>query len=552
MMIAEPAEAFADLPWDVDQVVVPECETNGWVFPDLQDEVADEWDPWEGVRQWRIQCVGRRPGDHMVRDLLHGSLLRDARPRWFHECCHSNDSRFQEAIAHLPYEEHAQAQQHLALHFLHRRQLAYQLRKARPADDAQVQLLHRLWRCWLFGVEVEWDGPGERKPEDVCGLAWLCPWCFGRMAQCHYQRLEQRFQNPTGQGLLVQARVRFLSEDIGTDKRWEKQIIRDKHLNYERYMRVVVTGGHYLLQPGQVSYVRDVLLKQLLAHARTVGVRDGLVCYQVSPDRFGWYSAPTFRHELTLLGELRFKSKRACQEGLFLSGLTGEHFPQLSTPYASAPVWWTALPIDTPQALRMLFAGTSLSYPIEGLEFFNTDPRLDRGTNPNGFPGVLSLPPLFMLPPERWWSYQEVIHGRHMVSPFGRWRRGALQGKSSGNHSAQVRSTRKAVSLQAVNEARQETTIQRRERLLAMARQISPLPSRSGSGSRKRGRPAARQELAAGLKALGHPVSERDLKWLRQALVQEKRQENEDTGGSREGEGVFLGHTQTANENPYN
>src|SRR5690349_7679455 len=56
----------------------------------------------EAVLEWRVTAVGRRPQDHMARDLLHGSLLRDRRPRLYHRNVKEPPAWVLGAVAHLP------------------------------------------------------------------------------------------------------------------------------------------------------------------------------------------------------------------------------------------------------------------------------------------------------------------------------------------------------------------------------------------------------------------------------------------------------------------
>src|SRR4051812_23331403 len=72
---------------------------------------------------WRVEAVGRRPADHLGRDLMHGSLLRDPRCRSLRRAAKDPSGWLLESVAHLPGPDRAQAAQHLALRAMHLRHL---------------------------------------------------------------------------------------------------------------------------------------------------------------------------------------------------------------------------------------------------------------------------------------------------------------------------------------------------------------------------------------------------------------------------------------------
>src|SRR4051812_31710832 len=62
-------------------------------------------DPKTWLNAWKIDAVGHRPDDYFVRDLLHSSLLRDPRPRWYHRYCQRPGAWILDRIDHLPDQD---------------------------------------------------------------------------------------------------------------------------------------------------------------------------------------------------------------------------------------------------------------------------------------------------------------------------------------------------------------------------------------------------------------------------------------------------------------
>ncbi|OAI55005.1 hypothetical protein AYO44_13710 [Planctomycetaceae bacterium SCGC AG-212-F19] len=506
---------------DLEEAVELDIELDPLTGADWLKTVESD-DAQEAVANWRITAVGNRPRDHMGRDFLFGSLFRDYRPTMFSRYAKEPPEWMLPLVNHLPaHRDQLLATQHVILHYLHRQHLLEQVNTAHeppvelvngefefydsfqpgrpyhpPVGDSECRELARMWRCWPYGVQTEWLGPGVRTERDVCGLSWLCPWCLARRVVELHDRLQRTVMRKAAGKHLVMLRANLPANQI-----------RGR-------------SDHGCLWRSEIDYVRRHFGTKLRTLAASLGVRDGLLTYQAGPaigelhhDEGG--QVESFHHQLNLLGEVTFRSERRREQ---LYGKLG-----IDNPDADWVVFWESpdkinstvdsvvMPADDPQALRLFLAGSSPRFcPSLELGVGGTNLFRKKVLENDGIPGAISLEPLFMLDRGRWCFYREAVRGLRMFNPFGSWRE-AL-GRDSRDDDDGSFMTAKQRSMRRLNAGKQQTALERRQRLLAVAR---PLWDQVvGSGPRGRGRPARRQELAGRLIGAGIPVSMRDLKWL--------------------------------------
>src|SRR3954470_21349756 len=72
------------------------------------------------VGNWEFVAVGNRPVDHLGRDVLLGSLMRDRRSKAFRSISRQPFGWAEARVAHLPAERRAAAVQLTVLDLLHR------------------------------------------------------------------------------------------------------------------------------------------------------------------------------------------------------------------------------------------------------------------------------------------------------------------------------------------------------------------------------------------------------------------------------------------------
>jgi hypothetical protein len=281
--LAEPGESY-EVPqnfvdWARSQPDDPEEEV-----PWLDD--SGDLSPEKGVLDWSITAVGSRPEDFLARDLMLASLLRNPKPRGFHYRCMEPDYWAEHTVSRLPPRHQQQVRQHLALHYCHRRQLASLLPEAissgQQGDPVQYDLLRRLWRCWPYGVQVQWTGDGERTNQDVCELAWLCPWCFARRVSRLYKQLHTALSGSSDRTHLVLCRIHVSAQAVPLNQ----EMVQD---GLSSFGYLCKTGGlpwfvqglgvnfRRRLTPCQVDYVRDELGGKLRQWASNHGIRGGIL-----------------------------------------------------------------------------------------------------------------------------------------------------------------------------------------------------------------------------------------------------------------------------------
>lgn len=203
------------------------------------------------IEGWHITAVGNRPIDHMARDLLAASHYRDPNQWAFRRLAASTPTWI---LHRIPDEVirplSSVATKATVVEFLHYRHL-YQL--AACVDPKYQSIVEQLLRCWPYGLQVEWHGPGKRTYRDVCGLSRLCPFCFCRTVMSLYDRLEPSF-SLRGQRCFLLASAK-LSVDLEED----------------------------LDLPAFFRRVRKRISRALISDAKAAGATGGLITFAVSP-----------------------------------------------------------------------------------------------------------------------------------------------------------------------------------------------------------------------------------------------------------------------------
>jgi RNA polymerase sigma factor (sigma-70 family) len=299
------------------------------------------------VPRWRAAAYGRRPVDHVGRDLLFGSLGRDHRARSFRRLCRDPPDWVREAVdlargAGGLVAPAGTLVRHLVLRSLRERHLAQLLLANRGyLRQRHHDLLNALYACRPVGLLLEWAGPADRAHDFRCGRARACPWCLARKVVALYRRLRAGPCDPARAGeatlVLVKARV---DDDV-----------------------VVDGDGPEILTPGRVERVLDAWRPWLLDYARRLGMVGGLTYHQVGPGlaRAGGNLLRGFRHEVGVLGEVacRLDDERLRR----LAGFDAMTYEQalgteLDEHGQILQLEVTAMPMATRSAARWLLAGS--------------------------------------------------------------------------------------------------------------------------------------------------------------------------------------------------
>jgi len=446
-------------------------------------DVVETNDAQEAAAFWRVEAVGRRPLDHLARDLMYGSLLRDHRPTWFHKYAREQPDWMQDLIAHLPANVQATAAQHVALDYLHRRRLLFQIEQQvgyGVAADARVcRLLGDLWSCCPHGVLVEPRTADRRGVRYYCGHAWHCPWCLARSVTKVYQRLQRGPMQSTAGKHLVLGRVRIASNLGGQS---------DDDLN-----------------PLEAKLIRKRLGAAARQQLTALGVRGGMVSYQLSPGNVpvranSSATIPGYQHDFAVLGEVTWRDDR--EEQHFLHGLRTV-FAGVTGHLGVYPDWFV-IRADDKAALRLMLVGCNPNFNLgrcPSLRSLGRTPQAVLLTK--GLTGVLTLPPLFLLNDRQEEFYRIATDKLRMVDFFGAWR--------GSDHKPDAFLEPSERALYRVNAVRRRDRDQRRKDLachLAAYLQERTAPARTT------GRPPRRQHLAEWLAKNGIGLSTRELRWL--------------------------------------
>jgi hypothetical protein len=465
------------------------------------------------VEDWHIKSVGCRPIDYMGRDLLLGGLFGDHRPVLFRRLVEEPPDWAQELVAPLPGgKSQKQALHHAVLHYLHRQHLIPQQEHSwREGDNTFIgsesyrKLMDRLWRCWPYGMEVEWAGSGKRSPRDVCGLSKFCPWCYARSVVRLHKRLGTGpLREPEGK-LLVLGRSVILSCEAGF-------------------------GYSGVLTPEEVEYVRSELGGQVRRRADELGVRGGLLTHQIQPGRQMDVNIGElhncFRHELAVLGEMAVPKEDEWQtvEKLLNVGPRAPDRPLprygslLDAPDGSIPLFWLLMPAEDPLALRFLLLGSWPGYLQNPLNW-----KASYGDNfyahplyrfrENGLVGAFTTPLWFMYDADQWSDYVRCLYRqRRLYDVFGSWRGLPQPEKTSlllpANRHKRLWVIRNCKRRRKAQETRQE-----------LLRVAAPLWSQViAEPTQGPGRPPHRRRLGELLRQHGHAVSTDMLSELVKAL----------------------------------
>lgn len=428
-----------------------------------------------GVMNWSIAAFGNRPEDHLVRDLMFGSLERDRRLwPWRTLCKHKPPWMFADTVR-LPEPQRLQIGQQRSFHYLHE---AKWLELRDHANPVAANVIDQLRACWPVGSLVTWRGDGV-SPHRNCRRVRQCPFCFARKVLQLYQQTIRAISPAPGQRgfLLMTATV--------TDDELHESGIR-----------------------GTYNFVRRRLLPTMQNTLQSMGAHGGLVTCQVGPRQCSshqWIDGESatslregFEYYVGVLGETWVDRNVIAQ----LESLGGA--PEVNVGGVTIQPRLSVVNHLNHNSLRILLAGHMAAYSGEQ--------RLADGR------GLFVWPSLILASYEQWRERLDLLEGRHLYDRWGSWigmepvpRRPRLRmGRRRRNGEA-----RRLGTIHRINRGRKE---QAEDRTDALMQQHGDFLRQLAADA---GRPPGRSRIRSRLQRAGIEVSEKDSRRLAEMLKKE-------------------------------
>ncbi len=447
----------------------PDKENRAWHFDNL---TAARIGPIFGGRT--ISAMGNRPQDHMARDLLLASLIRDRRLRMFRKQCLTPPEWAPAVPANIPANFRNRAQQLIMLGCNHQ----HLIEKMRASIDLAAdpchaeRMLKAIEACPPRGALFTRPRLDNARP---CGHARLCPWCHARSVERFYEHL--------------------LAGPCTPERLAGKYLIA---------FRTRLEAGEDL-QSGEVRKARNDYRYRLRRVAHKIGIEGGAIIHQVTP----WiphYDRPHekkkgFAHIFTLIG---VSASTIDGLGVNLDELCSDLW--LDWDYEAI-----TLPADTPQALRYLLFGSSYKFDSSHLGIVVNDWKRLR----YGIQGAAALEPWFLFDERQAWSYANAIQGLRLYDTFGNWHKSQAERKQCSRKrraKSEYGNENRTAAFDRKNDQRRSDANSRRRKLAKLA--LPYYQKFKDAGGKRLGRPALRKVM----QEAGYPISDRDARWLAKNL----------------------------------
>ncbi len=437
----------------------------------------------------RLICLGKRPKDYRVRDLLLASLLRDHRTPLFRKFSIKPLDWMQSVPDTVPAKFRRTAQQLLVLDSMQRSFIG----KLRSdwADsliaDGTGQMLDAIADCMPQGGLFERRGPTDTARP--CHYSRLCSWC-------HARKIERLY--------------RFLVGGPCAPDR-----LAGKHLFTARMPIPGCSLGPRLHAPHteDAKRARAYWGREFMRWIRSLRprVKGGLMLFQVGSDLSqDVHRERGFLYEFFFVGTAALSSQRALDHFKLITGLS----PDKRAPMVnlagihSTSMPCSLVPADQPHALRYLLFGTPYKYPVDRLGI-----SLCKHINIKyGLQGAAALQPWYLFTSDQARVYHYTIKGVRLYDLFGDWR-GYHRKRRPRVREFPAQSGRRGVSVRRrafrlKNESRCRGALDRRQQLAFKAEPVF------NQLREELGRPPGSPRLKAAMAQTGHPISDRDARWL--------------------------------------
>ena len=448
----------------------PVGKNYGW---QLDNQSSDRTRPIFGGRT--ISAMGNRPQDHMDRDLLLASLLRDRRLPMFRKQCLKLPEWAPAVPENIPATFRGRAQQLIMLgstqqHLIEKMRGSIDLAADRSTGQ---EMLDAMEACPPRGALFSRGTLDKARP---CGHARLCPWCHARSVERLYRQL--------------------LAGPCTAER------LAGKHLIL---LRIRVEAGQEL-QASEVREAAKVYRYQLRRLANRIGIEGGAIIHQVTP----WmphYDRPSekrkiFAHVFAMVGVVG----RSDIDSVDRATSTFCDDQMLGGDYELM-----MLPATNPQALRFLLHGTSHKFDLSELGLLVKNPK----TVLFGVQGAAALQPWFMFSEQQAWSYESAMQGTRLYDTFGNWRVTKAEKKCCSKQpptKSEDGDELRQGACEGDNFHKQCVAKERRRELAVIA--LPFFQKFKDAGGKQLGSPALRKML----NEAGHNISDRDARWLAKNL----------------------------------
>ena len=409
--------------------------------------------------------MGNRSQDHRVRDLLLGSLLRDARTRLVRKYCRGDAGWMPPLPTDWPKKFWRQGCQLTVLGSMHQHFLDM-LRDSIPFHEGgqAEKMLNAVQDCIPMGALF--DRRDENDRGRPCGYSKLCPWCHARNVERIYRRL--------------------MAGPCSKERLEGKSLVMVQLSGYD-----TTCGGGSVLDRTEVQSLRENSKQSARFVANDLEMEGGIIFHQFGPKRVYGPRATVvdevFCHEITMLGESKNIRRERVRE------------------YEDSGYDVLCVPAETPHALRYLLFGTSYKFPVQLIEGLVASSN--RFTK-RGIQGAAALQPWFLFNETQAWSYLAATAGTRLCDAFGTWRKnGRAAAKPRTEERDGERISREQARRNGNNERHYDAANRRTGLMFKAERVFRRLRSELG---RNPGSTALRTALAAA----GLVISDRDSRYL--------------------------------------
>lgn len=404
---------------------------------------------------------GKRPRDWLSRDLLIGSSLADRRNWMFRNLLGSNPGFLRLGLSPAMQNHEnliRQGRVFAYLHALHVLDMRAACREANYSTWSNRRILDCPTTFWSTASQNGLVGPRR-----VCKRGWVCPYCYARASIACFQKLSTQI---TVENCGFLALISTVKDVLMYDKKEVNKITEDLRVELLRWARHMGgCGGLWAVQLSPVLDQKTIWTKGEIEYAGEEAMSLRVAVLSQIPNTLEAID----RLESYLCKGARGTTKVRCGQ--------------------AENIQVDLLPFHGPQTIRAaLVAAGPMSTSSRQIE--------------NNSHGLFYWPPVWLCSPEQWQFRCIALGSRKRYSPWGTFR-----------NAPPVNSTPAIVAQSTIGTPSQSEIAEARRKQLFS--EVSPIIK---SNMEATGKSLGRQLLLKQLKAEGHNVSDRDVRWIIERL----------------------------------